>query len=304
MKYLLPILMISVLLSCEKAQPEGNPAPPIAGFGNLTTAVIIDSFLDVELLLNKPVEVAMNIEVAFAGDAIPNEDYEIEGEPAFRLEPGQLNGTLRISVPQNEDTERLDRTITLRLLPTQGVNIAAGRDSLTINFSLGGSVDLPIWAPNITFPQLWGYTSFGAEPVAAGRTGEFFAFAYASRTTPDVIGFGHPNPDKGSNAFNMVRIYSDFDVSSASHFIRIPEALRLTPERPGATSGTVEVIEQQVTITRMASSGLPPFNIGISGGGSYDETTGIIQLDLYFDETELGGAPNVLRKYVLESERR
>jgi hypothetical protein len=306
MKPFFPLLIIATLLltSCEKEQPAGNPAPPIAGFGNLSEAVVVDSFLDVQLLLNKPVETPVEVEVAVSGDAVPGTDFEIEGGNRFLLQPGMLNGSLRIRAPKNEDSERLDRSIHLRLMPAEGVQIAEGRDTLTIDFTLGGTVDLPIWAPNITFPQLWGYTSFGAEPVPAGRTNEFFAFAYASRTTPDVIGFGHPDPEKGSNAFNMVRIYSDFDVSSASHFIRIPEALRFIPANEGATFGTVEVIEQQVTITRTESSGLPPFEIGISGGGTYDEITGALQLDVYFDETAIGGPQSVLRKYVLESERR
>ncbi len=79
----------------------------------------------------------------------------------------------------------------------------------------------------------------------------------------------------------------------------IPIALSAAPqEQP------VEVIEQQVTITRPSSSGLPPFEIGISGGGTYDEASGIISLDVYFDETAIGGANNVLRKYVYEKERR
>ncbi len=297
---ILPLL----LLSCEKEQPANNPAAPIAGFGNLSEAVVVDSFLDVQLLLNKPVEAPTVVEVAISGDAVPGADFEIEGGSQFLLQPGARSGSLRVRAPQNEDTEQLNRSLHLRLLPTTGLRIEEGRDTLTLTFSLGGSVNLGLWAPNVTFPKLFGYTSFGPEPVPAGRTNEFFAFAFASRVTPDVMGFSHPSPDKGTNAFNMVRIYSDFEVSSASHFIRIPEALKFTPETEGAKSGTVEVIEQQVTITRTASSGLPPFEIGISGGGTYDETTGIIQLDVFFDETAIGGEPDVLRKYVLESERR
>lgn len=291
-------------LGCAQEQPLGNPAPPIAGFGNLTAAVVVDSFLDVQLLLSKPLERPLEVEAAVEGDAVAGEDFVLEGGNRFVLEPGQLNGVLRVRALPSDDPTRLDRIVQLRLLPTEGVRLAEGREVLTLVFSLGGQVNLELWAPNETFPQLFGYTSFGPEPVATGRTNEFFAFAFASRTTPDVIGFYHPNPDWGVNAFNMIRIYSDFNVSSASAFIRIPEALKFSPDSPGASFGTVEVIPQMVTVTRMESSGLPPFEIGISGGGSYDERTGTIQLDVFFDETAIGGAESVLRKYVLEAERR
>jgi hypothetical protein len=39
------------------------------------------------------------------------------------------------------------------------------------------------------------------------------------------------------------------------------------------------------------------FEIGISGKGSYDLETGIIDLSVNFDETAIGGAEKVTRKY-------
>lgn len=39
----------------------------------------------------------------------------------------------------------------------------------------------------------------------------------------------------------------------------------------------------------MVSFGLFFFEIGISGGGMYDEIIGVIQLDVYFDEMVIGG---------------
>ena len=64
------------------------------------------------------------------------------------------------------------------------------------------------------------------------------------------------------------------------------------------------MIEQRVTVTRKASSGLPPFTVGISGEGGYDEASGVMSVGVLFDESELGVADPVLRRYSYEAERR
>jgi hypothetical protein len=168
-------------------------------------------------------------------------------------------------------------------------------------------VDLRIWAPDEPFPQLWGYTSFNEDPVPPGTglsAGQHFCFAHISRTQSNVIGLYNTAPGASTNALNMHRIYTDQEVTSASANIRMPEFMRLIPSEEGSTFGTVEVIPQDVVITRRASSGLPPFTVGLSGSGTYDETTGIILLDVYFDETAIGGGASVLRRYSLEPEKR
>ena len=291
-----------VLMSCQKEEPAPDTAPAQAGFVLTETAVRIGDTLDLPVYFNKSLPERTVLAYELRGSALPGSDYEILQEPV--LEAGELEASFRIYAPPSDDPQRLERNIALELLPVEGIEYAAGLDTSEVLFTVQGQVDLRIWAPDITFPQLFGYTSFGPEPVPPGRSGEFFAFAYPSRTQPDVIGFDNPNPNFGTNAFNMIRLYDDLGVTSASAKIRIPNALRFIPSEAGATSGRVEVIEQTVTVGRPESSGLPPLQVGISGEGEYDEITGIIQLDLVFDESQFGGPEAVLRKYVFEEERR
>jgi hypothetical protein len=204
------------------------------------------------------------------------------------------------------DPERIDRTLDLRLLAHPDLELST-RDSMRINFALPHTVNLRAWAPDDPFPRLWGYTSFGPDPVPTGTglsAGEHFAFVYVSRTRTNTIGFYSPNAGRSTNVLNMHRIYADEDITSGSAMIFLPNLLEFIPNEQDSTIGQVNVIEQQVTITRTGSSGRPPFEIGLSGGGTYDENAGVILLDVYFDETAIGGEPAVLRRYSLEPQER
>ncbi|MGB3545966.1 MAG: hypothetical protein WBA17_03280 [Saprospiraceae bacterium] len=306
--YLLPTTLLFLLLtfSCTK-EDTYSPAPPLIGFGD--TLATLD-FNGAELLapvyLTRALDRPTTLNYTISGTAEAGLDYEIDDEVVLLLPAGASEGFIGLRATPQGAPDRIDRFIEITLQPTEGVRLS-DRDRLRITFALTSTVDLSIWAPDVAFPQLFGYTSFGADPVPSGSgpaAGEHFASPYASRTQPNVIGLYNPVAGRSTNALNLHRIYADEEVSSGSANIRIPEFLRFTPGAEGSTFGTVEVIEQQVTITRKASSGLPPFEVGISGGGTYDENTGIILLDVYFDETAIGGGSAVLRRYSLESEDR
>ncbi len=299
--------MLLLSAACRREDAVPNDAPPIMGFGELAQSLDVTGSTTVTLYLSKPVQTALNVPVKLEGTALAGEDYAVVGESVFHLEPGDSEAVLTLEALPTDDGSRLDRVILLTLDPTPGLRLEETRRQVEITFNLNHTVELSIWAPNTAFPRLNGYTSFGADPVPEGggpSAGEHFVFAYASRTTPNVIGFYNQTPGANTNAFNLTRIYAEQNVSSGSANIRIPEALRFRPAEAGAAFGTVEVIPQRVTITRTTSSGLPPFTVGISGSGTYDESTQVIELDVYFDETEIGGGPNVLRRYVYTPEDR
>ncbi len=306
--YLLPTTLLFLLLtfSCTK-EDTYSPAPPLIGFGD-TTATL--DFNGAELLapvyLTRALDRPTTINYAISGTAEAGLDYELADEGSLLLPAGASEGFIGLRATPTGSPDRIDRFIDITLQTSDGVRLT-DRDRLRVIFALNSTVALTTWAPEIAFPKLFGFTSFGPEPVPPGSSlaaGPHFSFAHASRTQPNVIGMYNTQPGKSTNALNMHRIYADEEVSSASANIRIPEMLRFIPSSTGSTFGTVEVIEQQVTITRKASSGLPPFEVGISGGGTYDENTGIILLDVYFDETAIGGENAVLRRYSLESEDR
>ncbi len=131
-----------------------------------------------------------------------------------------------------------------------------------------------------------------------------FCFSHKSRTEPNVIGLYNTSPGRNTNALNLIRIYADFEVSTGSANIRIPSMFRLIPTQEGATSGIVEVIDQRITIVRRSSSGLPPFTVGLSGSGTYNELTGILLANIIFDESELGFPAPILRRYSYEAQER
>ena len=193
------------------------------------------------------------------------------------------------------------------LLPGEGYRLST-RNIFRITFALSNTVNLGVWVPEGAFPQLYGYTSFSDQPVPTSgnrvAAGEHSAFAYANDTLTNVIGMYNTAEGRSRNALNFHRIYEPYEVTSASANIRIPALFRLTPETLSATRGRVEVIAQRVRVTRRSASGLPPFTVGISGEGIYDETTGILLVTFVFDESELGILQPVVRRYSYESRRR
>ncbi|MEM1358583.1 MAG: hypothetical protein AAGF89_10300, partial [Bacteroidota bacterium] len=242
-----------------------------------------------------------------SGDGATETDLRILTPSPLTIPAGATEATIRLQVADGVDPERLERMGIIEILEDDWFELTERR-FYNFVYSVPHTAAVELWAPNLAFPILWGYTSFGPEPVPEGSgldAGPHFAFAYASRTEPNIIGMFNAVPGTSStNALNMVRIYADDEVSSASARISIPELFKLIPESEGATFGRVEVIEQRVTITRRSSSGLPPFQIGLSGSGTYDEDTGIILVDVFFDETELGNGASVLRRYSYESKKR
>jgi hypothetical protein len=295
------------LLGCREDAVLDN-APPIFGFGDLEASLeITGDTLELTVYSTRALPQDQSIDYELAGTALPGTDFSLLGSGTLVLPAGETEASLLFTALPNDDPDRLDRFILVELQPTADLRLAEERQLARIDFSLEHTVNLKLWAPDEAFPILWAYTSFGPEPVPDGgglSAGAHFAFAYASKTEPNVIGLYNPVPGRSTNALNLHRIYSDYEVSSGSANIRMPNLIRLIPAEPGTTFGRAEIIPQRVTIVRRASSGLPPFEIGLSGEGTYDEVTGQISVAIYFDETELGNGDNVLRRYVFESEER
>jgi hypothetical protein len=103
----------------------------------------------------------------------------------------------------------------------------------------------------------------------------------------------------------MVTLYTEYigtnNIKVAG--INVEKLLSFVPDKSSPTliddptvhsKGTVNVLTQQVRVSRKEGNA---FEIGISGKGSYDLETGIIDLSVNFDETAIGGAEKVTRKY-------
>ncbi len=163
----------------------------------------------------------------------------------------------------------------------------------------------PTYAPNATAVKVWFqpnafYTpnsEIFLESTQSWR--RFFSFPLIYDNDPNKYGFGNPFViGKGSNALYMNAIYGALPggLTSDSGFynVTIPKCFEFIPEKPGSIKGTVRVIPQDVLLFRRDKTS---YNIGISGSGTYDEAAQMFEVEVSFDETEIGGPAAVIRKY-------
>jgi len=284
----------------------------------------------VEVSQTLPADVAIGIET---GGSATQDNYDLLSD-SLRISAGTDRGTLRVAI---NDTENYGNSETLTLRLSEPANEAVTRTGITeTDIEIVNPIaDVSIYAPDERFAQLYSYNTF--RDVAVPETGrrdlddsaeiqfdESFAFTiYPFRNDasadPNVFGFGSPlwsedDFTKNTNILNMVEFYSgggpntvDANVSSASAGLYYPRFFRLTPDAPGATTGTVQLIQDEIRVYQVdqTDDGVKnpdSFLIGISGGGTYDEEEGTINVTITFDETAVGNG-TVTRRFEL-SERR
>lgn len=163
----------------------------------------------------------------------------------------------------------------------------------------------PTYAPNATAVRVWYksdpfYTPNAEIFLESSQTWRrFTSFPLVYDNDPNKYGFGNPwLPGRGSNALYMTTLYNGLPgglTSDSGYFnITIPKCFEFLPEVPNATKGIVRVIPQKVRLVRRDKTF---FFIGISGEGTYDEAAQLFQVEIIFDETEIGGPKEVRRQY-------
>lgn len=163
----------------------------------------------------------------------------------------------------------------------------------------------PTYAPNATAVRVWFrsdpfYTPNAEIFLESNQTWRrFTSFPLIYDNDPNKYGFGNPwVPGKGSNALYMNTLYGSLPgglTSDSGYFnVTIPKCFEFLPEKPNATKGTVNVIPQKVRLFRRDKTF---FDIAISGGGTYDEEAQLFEVEVLFDETEIGGLREVRRRY-------
>lgn len=146
---------------------------------------------------------------------------------------------------------------------------------------------------NVTFYQPFVYRF---DPVAnrwTARIGSHFSSVPAS--DPTALGFTNSQvANSGVALFDMVRLYSSQIGSTNINTAKInaEKVLQFFPDFDGAKTGIVKVVDQDITITRTNST---TFKIGISGGGTYNEVTRIMDLEVRFNETAIGGTSQTIK---------
>ncbi|MDQ1149421.1 hypothetical protein [Sphingobacterium zeae] len=130
-----------------------------------------------------------------------------------------------------------------------------------------------------------------------------------SKTDTTYMGFTNPYvTDSGVNLFQMVTLYSDkigtTNIKTAG--INVDQVLQFLPDQHNSQLGKVTVKEQQVKIYKKTEAAterkdMEFFEISISGAGTYDLKQGLIDLEVNFNETAIGGSNKVTRKYKLST---
>jgi hypothetical protein len=163
----------------------------------------------------------------------------------------------------------------------------------------------PTYAPNATAVKVWFKTDQYYTPEAEifidsiSTWRRFTSFPLIYDNDPNKYGFGNPwVPGKGSNALFMNSWYTRYPgglTSDSGYFnITIPKCFEFLPDKPGDTKGEVRVIPQKVRLYRRDKTF---YNIGISGTGRYDEVAKLFEVEVVFDDSEIGGSKASKRKF-------
>jgi hypothetical protein len=129
----------------------------------------------------------------------------------------------------------------------------------------------------------------------------FISFSFTSTAEPDKIGFANPYvAGKGTNALYMNTLYASQLISSDSGYynVTIPKCLQLVPNSATVLNeGKVLVIPQSIKIHRKNGTSFDIIIGPSTEPGKYNTVSGLIEVEVQFDETSIGGSNNVKRKY-------
>lgn len=140
----------------------------------------------------------------------------------------------------------------------------------------------------VAFYQMYVYRYDPINEVWGRRIGSHFS--HISVTDPNYLGFSNfTATDSGVALFDMVALYSAYTGTTAIKTVGInaDQVLQFFPDYEGAKTGIVKVKTQDVVL-RTSTAG-KTISIGISGGGTYDETSKVMDLKITFNEAAIGG---------------
>lgn len=145
----------------------------------------------------------------------------------------------------------------------------------------------------VSFYQMFVYRY---DPIAIKWTNRIGAhFSTIPSTDPSALGFTNPYvAESGVPLFDMVKIYAEETGTTNIKTVKInaEKVLQFFPDFEGAKTGIVKVVSQDITLTR---ANLTTFKIGISGSGTYDENTKLIDLEVKFDEKQINGTFQIFK---------
>ncbi|SER10627.1 restriction endonuclease subunit S domain-containing protein [Pedobacter rhizosphaerae] len=156
-----------------------------------------------------------------------------------------------------------------------------------VPLATASSSAMAVFQQNIAFYQMFVYRFDPTTNTWTNRIGSHFSTT--SATDPTFIGFTNAGvADSGTAMFDMVRLYSTQTGSTNIRTVKInaDQVLQFFPDYEKAKTGIVKVKTQDIVLTKSDAS---TFKIGISGSGTYDETSKVIDLSITFNEAAIGG---------------
>jgi len=298
--YFLGILL--VLVGCREELSEVNPAPPQVAWEQENYILTFQDSLFLRLIFNKEWrEEYGKIQFSVKG-ALIDEEALNPIPSSVRPKPGSTSFKIGMALNEaNEEFNGLEAQI--QILEDSSYMPVIQREQTTVTVGAGHDIDMDLWAPQEEFARLWGFDNVPDQETGPAN-GRHFAFVHRDPIKPNVVGLYNTDSTRSTNIFNMHRIYADQDVQSASARLRMEEALLFIPyDENNPREGTVKVIEQNIRVHRKSSTNLPPFfYIGIKGEGTYSEITETIDLEVVFDESDIGGETEVVYYFRLQPE--
>lgn len=288
--------------------------------------------LDVIVEINQTAPVNLTLAFATGGDAATPEDYELLSDE-IEIPAGETADTVQVAIKDTESYGE-SKTLTLTLQTPDNEAVTIGGTTETEITIVNPVADVATFAPNEDFARLFAYNTWSdvavpetgrqnSDPSAGTLFDESFAFTLVpsrsdATADPNVFGFGSPlwsedDFTTNTNILNMVEIYDDGEepntvargVSSGSAGLYYPSFFRLTPDGPGATTGTVTLIPDEIQVYLPDPDNNPDsFIVGVSSeGGVYDETEGTINITITFDESAVDNGIQT-RRYEFSADRR
>lgn len=137
---------------------------------------------------------------------------------------------------------------------------------------------------------------------ATGVWRNFVSYSVTTEGEPDKLGFTNPYlAGKGTNVLYMNVLYGTnpgYTSDSGYYNFTAPKLFQFIPKSMDSIeTGTVIVLPQKIALYTKAKQKL---EIGVGPSdqpGTYDTRTGIFEIEVRFDDTQIGGSDNVKRKY-------
>lgn len=139
----------------------------------------------------------------------------------------------------------------------------------------------------VAFYQMFVYRYEPSTGLWGRRIGSHFS--HISVTDPNYLGFSNfTTADSGVSLFDMVALYSAYTGTTAIKTvgINVDQVLQFFPDYEGAKTGIVKVKTQDVILRKLGGGTI---SIGMSGSGTYDETSKVMDLKITFNEAAIGG---------------